>query len=347
VVGSTEAGFKTAVDASKGDSLAEGDGLKGARDKVVSDRLGLLYVDVAGFLRAVSERSGSNPQTGALLQAVGGTLPRTLAAAITADPDAVRVDAVSLGTPRAATGTRSGADALAGLPSQAWLGLGVGDLGKVVDGLLTQLTSSGGLTGVGVQALQRQLEQQTGLDLRRDVLSWMGDAGLFVAGASGSDVHGGLVVHTTDPAATRRTLEKLVALVPRGGGRRVTPLHAQGVDAGYSLRSAGSPTIYVALAGERFVVAYGRQALSEAIQPGATLGSSAEFKTAAGKLGGGVRPSIFLSLHQVTELLAVVSSGDPSFAQAQRYLDAFGAVVAGSKDEGGGVKRARGVVTLR
>jgi hypothetical protein len=38
---------------------------------------------------------------------------------------------------------------------------------------------------------------------------------------------------------------------------------------------------------------------------------------------------------------------EPDFQKAKPYLDTFGAVVAGAKDEGDGVTRARFVVTLK
>lgn len=346
VLAGTEPGLKAAIDASKGDSLAESDRLKSAREKVSDERLGLLYVDVQGLLRAVSAATASDPQTGALLQAFSGSLPRTLVAAVDVDADAIEVEALSIGTPRSASTGHSGADALAALPASAWLGLGVGDLGGTLDRTLTQLASGGGLAGVGIQALLGQVEQQVGLNLRRDVLSWIGDAGVFVAGESGADLHGGLIVESKDPAATRRTLEKLEGVLA-GTGSQVDPLRAAGVDIGYTVRAESAPPIYVALAGEKFVVAVGPKALRAAIGSGASLGSSPELEAAASKLGAGLRPSFFLSLPQVTQLLASLAGDDPGFAQARRYLDAFGALVAGAKDEGGGVTRARIVATLR
>src|SRR4051794_16909473 len=65
VVVGTEPGFKSAVDASKGDSLADSNGLRGVRSKVASERIGLLYLDVEGLLRAVSQSAGSQPEVGA------------------------------------------------------------------------------------------------------------------------------------------------------------------------------------------------------------------------------------------------------------------------------------------
>lgn len=347
VLAGTEAGLKAAIDAGEGDALSEADKLKTARDKLDDERLGLVYADVEGLLRAVSSSTGADPQTAALLQAVRGSLPRTLAAGLDVNADTISVDAVSIGTPKSASTGASGAKALAALPASAWFGAGVGDIGASLNSSLDQLANGGGLSGVGVEALLGQVQQATGLDLRRDVLGWMGDAGVFVAGASVADLHGGLIVQSKDAAATRRTLDKLGPLLTASGAD-VRPLTAGSVDAGYTIRDPGAPPIYLALAGERFVIAVGPKALREATASGgATLGSSAEFSAAAPKLGGGVQPSFFLSIQQITQLLASEAGSQPEFQQAKRYLDAFGAVVAGAKDEGGGVTRARIVATLR
>ena len=74
VVVGTEPGFKSAVDASKGDSLAESNGLRGVRSKVAQERIGLLYLDVDGLLRAVSASAGSQPEVGAVLQSLSAAV---------------------------------------------------------------------------------------------------------------------------------------------------------------------------------------------------------------------------------------------------------------------------------
>jgi hypothetical protein len=49
----------------------------------------------------------------------------------------------------------------------------------------------------------------------------------------------------------------------------------------------------------------------------------------------------------VTQLVAAFAGDDGDFQKAKPYLDTFGAIVAGAKDEGSGVTRSRLVVTLR
>ena len=183
VVFGSENGLKAAIDASKGSSLAESDALKSARSTVRQERSGFLYADVASLLRqALAGAGGGAAQLAPLVGPISQALPKTVAAALDAEPGMLRIDSAAIGNGGGVRPAGSGADALAALPGDAWLGLGVGELGKTVDDVIARLSSGGGLAGVGVQALLAQAQQQIGLDIRRDLLAWMGDAGLFVSG---------------------------------------------------------------------------------------------------------------------------------------------------------------------
>jgi hypothetical protein len=349
VVVGTERGFKSAVDASKGESLAESNSLRTLRSKVAQERIGLFYLDFQGLLRTAGQAAGSQPEIGALLQSVSAAAPKTIGAAFQAQSDALRIDGVSLGTPKSASSGANGADVVAGLPGDSWLALGIGKSGETLDRTVQAIANAGGLTGVGVNAILGQFQKQTGLDLRKDVLSWMGDAGLFVGGTSTAELGGALVVKTSDPAKTRRVIGVLRRLVrDQGGDVKIAPLDAQGVDDGFTVRSAGSPRIDVGLAGDKFIVSVGNfAAFRQAVSPGQPLGSTPAFTAAANQLGGGLRPSFFLDFQRVVSLIEAFAGGQADFAKAKPYLDTFGAVVAGAKDEGDGVTRARFVVTLR
>jgi hypothetical protein len=283
-----------------------------------------------------------------VLQSFAGAVPKTIGAGLQAQPDALRVDAVSIGTPKSAATSGSGADMVATLPGDSWLGLGVANLGKTLDGVVEAVAGSGGITGVGVNALLEQFKKQTSLDLRQDVLGWMGDAGVFVSGTSPADIGGALVLKTSDPAKTKRTMTVLERFARQSADTKIGTLHGSGVDAGFTVRQKSGPPIRVALAGDRFVVAVGgRDVLAKAISPGQQLGSSPAFTAAAGKLGNGLKPSFYLDFTQVTKLIEAFAGTDADFQKAKPYLDTFGTIVAGAKDEGSGVTRARFVVTLR
>jgi hypothetical protein len=349
VVVATEGGLKAIVDAKDKDHLDQANGLEAVRSKVAQDRIGLFYLDVQGLVRTIAQQASSDPQVGALLQSFTNAAPKTLGAALQAQPDVLRVDAVSIGTPKSSTTGGSGADIVATLPSSSWLALGVANLGQTLDRVVQAVAGGGGITGVGVHALLGQFKKQTSLDLRQDVLGWMGDAGIFVGGTTSADLRGALVIKTTDPAKTRRTISVLERFVrQQSGDAKIRSLRYQGVDEGFTVRSGTGPRVDVGLAGDKFVVSAGNfQAFKEAIDPNQGLGSTNTFAEAAGKLGNGLRPSFYLDFSQVTSLIETFAGSDADFQKAKPYLETFGAIVAGAKSEGSGVTRSRFVVTLR
>jgi hypothetical protein len=344
VVFGSENGLKAAVDASKGSSLAEGDQLKEARSTVRQERSGFLYVDVAGFLRqALGASGGGAAQLAPFVDPVAQALPKTFAAALDAEPGLVRVDSAAFGNGGGARAAGSGADALAGLPGDAWLGLGVGELGQTVNGFIDRVSAGSGLAGVGLQALLGQAQQGLGLDIRRDLLGWMGDAGVFVAGSSADDARAALVIASKDPAATQRAVRALETLARRGGD--VSALHAASVDTGFAVkRPGGKEDLLVAAAGDKFVVAGGRKALDEALSPGSRLGDAPAFRDAAAKLSSGVRPSYFVDVQKLSGLAGSSAKGGHGHDLQQR-LKAFGAVVGGAKRDGD-VTHGEAVATL-
>ena len=215
--------------------------------------------------------------------------------------------------------------------------------------MVQTVAGGGGLTGVGVNALLEQFKKQTSLDLRQDVLGWMGDAGVFVGGTTSADLGGALVIKTTDPAKTKRTMAVLERYARQSAGTKITlaarqghrrRLHGPGPD---RARASTSPSPATA----SWSRSAARTSWPRRSHPAQQLGSSPAFTAAAGKLGNGLRPSFYLDFTQVTKLIESFAGTDAGFQKAKPYLDTFGAVVAGAKNEGSGVTRSRFVVTLR
>jgi Protein of unknown function (DUF3352) len=347
VVLGTENGLKAVIDASKGQSLAESDGLKQARDEVRQERSAFLYVDVAGVLRgALSAAGGQAAQLAPLVEPIAQALPKTIAAALDAEPDRLRLDSAAFGGGAGSGPTASGADALAGLPADAWLGVGVGDLGGRANAFLDRVGSGGGLAAVGVQALLGQAQQTLGLDIRRDLLGWMGDAGFSVSGTSADDSRAALVIASKDPAATARAVQALEPLA-RGRGD-LAPLREPGVVEGFTVRRSGADDeLLVAATADRFVLAVGRPAAARQAlaAPGARLGDAQAFRAAAAKLGSGVRPSFFLDVQALSRRAGSHAAGRDGRA-LREYLGAFGAVIGGARRDGDEV-RGEAIATLR
>jgi hypothetical protein len=340
VVVGTEKAFKSAIDATSGGALADAGTFKKARAVVGTDGLGFAYADPA---RLVDLVVGAAPATGisggaASLQALKGMLAgsglESVAASLNVAPDALRIDAAAVGL-KAKAGSGDGAGAAAAVPAGSWLSVGVGDVGAMLRSAITSTGSGGGIGGLDPQMLLQGLQSQLGIDVQKDLLAWMGDAALFVRGTTKADLGGALVVKSKDPAASQASIGKLRTLLKmlnvHVGSLHGAPAGASGfsVTVGSSLPG----TVDVAAKGDQFVVAYGKDALKDALSPASPLADTAPFKTAAGLLGG-ASPSLFLDTPQVVKLVASLAGGDTRFQKAKPTLEAFGPAAAGVSPDG-------------
>jgi len=211
---------------------------------------------------------------------------------------------------------------VAGLTGKAWLAAGIGDVGSRLE---EQLGGSDAILGL--------VSAQAGLDVKKDLLSWMGEGAVFVTGDSPATIGGALVVKSKDPAATRAAVPKLGSLISRfATGATVSDLQASGVDAGITVRAQGVPApIQIAAAGDRFVIAVGQGALQEAISPSSRLGDQADFKSAAATLGDNLKPTAYVAVSRLGSLAAFLGKDTQ---QARDTLARFTALVAADRGDG-------------
>lgn len=312
-----------------GASIASNKDLQAARAKV-GGRPGFMFLDLQGLVRTVAADGSANiGPTG--ISALNGLFKRFRAfgLGVSADAQAVRMSVATIGS---GGGTGSGPGSSLPLdqaPGNAWLAFTQKDIGKSIARTLDALNNvSSGTGGATIADAITQFETATGLKVKDDLLSWMGDGALFVEGDSLPALGGALVVQSTDPAKTRAAIAKIKGLL-RKFNQPVGAVPA-GTSAGFTLGlGAGKPRLLIGLAGSRFVVAVGRQALRDATHPSSTLGSSATFKSASGLLGATVKPSFYLDFQTVTRFIGALATNSASFAKAKPYLDAFTAVIGG------------------
>ncbi|HWI71993.1 MAG TPA: DUF3352 domain-containing protein [Baekduia sp.] len=349
----TERGFKSAIDARAGSSLADAGAFKKARETVGTDGLGFVYADPGRFFDlVVGAASGTSAgKDAAQLKAFKGLLTgsglQSLAASLDVASNALRVDAAAIGLKSSAGTGAGGPSAAAAVPAGSWLSIGVSDVGGAFKQALTSFGQAGAMGGLDPATLLQGLKTQLGVDVEKDLLSWMGDAAIFVRGTSMSDLGGAVVVKSKDPAASRAAIPKLQKLL-KGLDVKTSALSGPGTSGadGFTV-SVGGPLpggIQVASKDDKFVVAYGTDALKDALSGGDTLGDSDPFKTAAGLLEG-TKPALFLDTPQVVKLIGSFAGNDADFAKAKPTLDAFGPAAAGiSRD--GDVTRLKAAVAV-
>jgi hypothetical protein len=187
---------------------------------------------------------------------------------------------------------------------------------------------------VDPQTLFDQLKAQAGFDVQKELLSWMGDATVFVRGTDVAGVNGALVVTSKDPAASQAAIGRLRTLVQSMGGVTPAPLTGAAGATGFEVTVPGAPgPIAVAAKDDKFVVAYGTGALAAALDPGGKLGDSAAYADGKDAINGAA-PSFFLDVPQVVALLKSAAGSSPGFAKAEATLDALGPLAVGSSRDG-------------
>ena len=220
------------------------------------------------------------------------------------------------------------------LPADSWLAFSVPDLGDTIQGVLSVFASSGG----GSAALAQQLEAATGLDLEKDVLSWMGDASLFVRGTSVPQLNGALVVETSDEAASKRFIDTIAGLVGKSG-------HVSRRAGGYTLETSGLPQpIHLFQSQGKVVLAYGDAAARDALDPAQRLGDTQGYKDAQAALGGGYDLAFYLAVPPILDLVdSTGAHDDETWQKIKPYLEPLGALAAGGKKDGDDVRSAFGI----
>jgi hypothetical protein len=334
----TDEATKGVIDAQEGESLADADAFKKARDQVESEGVAFVYAKPSTLF------SGLGAQGAALRQAFAQA-GDTIAMAVDTEKDAIRIESAALGAKQAGSGDPG--KLIAELPGDAWLAGGTADIGGQLEQSLEQLGQLGGMAGADPEQALQQIEQQFGIDLREDVISWMGDGGIFVQGETLGEIGGALVVQSSDERKTQSFITKLDRLVTQFG-LSARPLRESGVDEGITLSGGQIPLpVHIASAGDRFIVAVTDQALESALEPEGRLGDSPAFKAAGSKLGDGIAPSFFVDMGPVRSL--VDASGAVQGAEAERarkVLERLTTIAAGGKRDGD-VQRGRFIVGVK
>jgi hypothetical protein len=339
VVAGNEPQVKRTIDARDGDGLGESDTYEGALEGLEEDRLGAFYLQPKALFDLAAQDPRTGPQIDQFRRLYDIDRLGPTAGAFTANGDRLALDVVQT-TPEEAAGAlgplaTGGTTPLLGeLPGDAWGALGVPKFGATLKTFYDQ--AAGALGGA---ALREQLRSELGLDLERDVFSWIGDVAFFVRGESRETIDGGVVIQVTDEAAATSAFGKLVGLIQSRGGVPAEPVEVDGADAAFAIAAPDAPGAVVLARGNgRVVAAYGREAAAEALEAGEKLSDSPAFSEAQSVLGDDLQPTFLLSMAPIVALADATSGDDPEWAEVKPYLEALSVVAAGGKPDG---ERAR------
>ena len=248
--------------------------------KVRSPHLALGWWDIS---RTVDLMGSKMPIPGfsGLLDLVKGA-GGALAVALYAEPDGLALEGMTDSKMASVAPGQGGVPVLTeGLPADTLAALTMFGIGSQLDEAAGQ-----GDAGTQLKDALDQVRSETGIDVRQDVLSWMGGEVVIAAGPPHNSPFPqvGLVVEPTDKAKAAAGVEKIKAAAEEALGAPLRPVDVGGTKA-YVLPGEIMPGIAPAMAlfPDRFVVASTPDylsALSKAASPG--FGSTAEYKRIAG-----------------------------------------------------------------
>ena len=203
-------GLRAAIDASKGESLADASRFQDALDAVPDDALASFYFDPKSLSEALKGEPHAPPQVREAFARLADADP--FVGDVTATADEIAIE-MSGGGQQVTDALESGSDAevsVGQLPGDSWLALATPPLGPII---------RNALVGAGVHdEAAAQVSQNVGLDLDRDLLEPLGGLGVFVRGTNVLDIGGGALLQLTDTAAARRLMTQIESIVRAGSG---------------------------------------------------------------------------------------------------------------------------------
>jgi hypothetical protein len=377
VLGS-EAGMHGVIDTTLGGpSLAHAGGYAKLLAVAPSDALAHIYSNPA-TVAAPTTRAGAQEGLTGVLGLLSSGRQANISLVASAGSLALDADTLTAGAKSGAGGLLSadprGAQALAQLPGESWLAIGLGNVGESLAGdvqglraLGSLVAGSAGPSGVAAPAsstlslkglLEGMLAPLTVLgaptpQARSAFTSWMGSAGIFASGSSLLELKAAVVIESKDPARSRAAVNLLAAALRKAGGS-LQPVTIPGTDASVGARLTGLPVILDIADGRdagghtKFVLGFGEASVTAALSPTSTLASASSRGAAASSIGEGAQPSILADFPTLLGLLEGVGlTEDPSFSKFVPYLRSLTTLAGGGHALGGEVERYRLVLGLQ
>jgi hypothetical protein len=324
-------GFKQAVDTAEDEnSLANSGEFQDAVENLPDDSLATLYADPETFIEAVP---GDEAAKSLVKQALGDAATEPVLGSLVASGSGIEVELSAGGG-----GVESAQSSLLEqLPASAWLAVGFSDIGGTVEKTIAGLEDAG-IFGLSAETIATQVRSATGIDLEREVIGALGDAGLFVSGTTTRSLGGGAVIESKDPDASAALLVKLQRLIRRQGeGVRVRPLASTDGAPGFELIDPSGDLahpIRVFQRDDRIVAAYGARAGAQLLGAGQTLASDPTYLRAKEQIGD-LGVDLYVSVAQILRLAeSEGAASDPDYRTAKPYLDGLDYLVVGSGSEG-------------
>ena len=332
--------LRRTIDTLEGEGLTDHEPYRNAIEDLEGERLAHFYVDTRRLMELATE---SDPQQAQALKALipFDRLP-PVAGAFLADGSRVAVDVQAELPPGSGAQLgplvgAGGSPLLEELPADAWGAQAMPRLGETI-----RVTLDGFAGAIGGAAIEREL----GFDLERDLLSWVGDAAMFVRGDSVESIEFGAVLGVTDEAAAAGAFGRIVGALRSRHRVNAVPVEVEGAEIAFQWAGPAPKPLVLARGKDKVVVTSGVAAAEDALSPDEELGDTELYERTTDLLGDDAEPSFLLSMPSLVELVDASGEAGAEWQKAKPYVEAFDVLaLGGSTDEGDA--RVRFVAGLR
>lgn len=331
VLAASEKEFKTAVDASEGDSLGGEDRFQTTLEAASNGSLADVYIDLGGIIKQTED--GTEVPTKEALQAAGiDPSEATAVASVIPHSDQIEINVSSeLKGEKAPSGDAS--KLLGSLPASSFAALSFGNFSEMFEEAIDNLDEEGIPPDLEPGELKSALAQ-AGIDLDKIAAS-LDEAAVFAEGNSQASLGGAMVI-TAKSEEAADAIGSLGTLLRAANVPGITAV--SGKASGFSISSGalGKKALVVIGKGDRVAIGYGLAQAITALNAGsaATLSGTSAYKAAVAALGktsisGFVDGPAAL---QLAETLIPHSKSD--FWEAVPYLKKISYVGIGSGSNG-------------
>jgi hypothetical protein len=332
--------LKRTIDALEGDGLADHEQYRTATEDLEGERLAHFYVDTRRLMELAAK---SDPQQTQALQALipFDRLP-PVAGAFLADGSRVAIDVHAELPPGSGAQLgplvgAGGSPLLDEMPADAW---GAQVMPRIGDTIRATLKGFAG--AIGGAAIEREL----GFDLERDLLSWVGDAAMFVRGDSAESIEFGVVLGVTDEAASVGAFGRIVGALRSRHRVNATPVEVEGAEIAFQWAGPAPKPLVLARGKHKVVITSGTAAAEDALSPDAELGDTDLYERTTDLLGADAEPSFVVSVSRLVGLVDAAGEDGAEWRAAKPYVEAFDVLALGGSTDGGDA-RIRFVAGLR
>jgi Protein of unknown function (DUF3352) len=338
-----EAIFKSMVDASAGESLADEEDYTSAISEIPDDSVADVYVDIGRLIEESGDEIDSDTQ---LFLDTVGIEPKEATAVASLIPGSDQIE-IDLSTNVSGDNPPSGdaSELLGTLPGTSVGALGSVEFGERFNESIDRIDEEG-IPGEVPPKRLKKVFKEAGIDLE-SIAGSIGNVGVYITGNSERTLAGAMVMETEGATQAKNTVSNVGLFLRKAEVPGVTALN--GKVSGFSVRSSdlGRQPLVVAAKGDRIVIGYGlASALSAFEESSKTLADLPEYKEAVSALGG-TPISIFVNGPPALRLAdALVPADDENFEEAKPYLQKIDYLALGS-EASGDLSTARLIVGIK